>query len=218
MPPIPIERDGVHVGQELVISTDPPRPRIWLLDSERRELIQIQHDRFTRNWRKSGTEDRYPRYEDHIRPNFEHDYQAFCDFVRDEGIGDVNVLQCEVSYFNQIRTVEGVWTRPDDMHHAFCLYDPVETGSTAVSLEGFQLRQSFRMTAENEFKGRLYAEIGPGQVGGESVIQYHLTARGHPGTNSAEDALAFLDLGRESIVRYFAASTSPAMRQEWEIE
>ena len=214
-----IERDAARIdNQELVIGPVPPRARLWLLDSERRELIQIQHDRFIRNWRKTGGDDRNPRYDEHIRPRFESDYRAFCDFVRGEGFGDIQASQCEVSYFNRIPVAAPVWRSFADMHKVFCLYSPVDAGPLPITAEGLQWRQSFAISRGAEFTGRLYTEITPAVVNGEPVIRYDLTVRGHSESGSVTDTMAFLDLGRRLIVEYFARSTSSDMHQVWERE
>lgn len=74
------------------------------------------------------------------------------------------------------------------------------------------------MLGESRFKGRFYIEIMPAEVDGEPVVRYHLTARGSPATGSVNDALAFMDLGRELIVTYFEQSTSTDMHKLWEKE
>jgi hypothetical protein len=43
----------------------------------------------------------------------------------------------------------------------------------------------------------------------------NLTARGRPDEESIEGALRFLDIGREWIVRGFAAVTTPEMHAIW---
>lgn len=214
-----IERDATRIdNQELVIGPVPPRARLWLLDAERRELVQVQHDRFIRNWRKTGGDDRYPRYDEHIRPRFEADYQAFCDFVRSEGFGEIQSSQCEVSYFNRIPVAAPVWRSFGDMHKVFCLHSPIDVGPLPITGESVQWRQTFAISQESEFKGRLYTEVTPAVVNGEHVIRYDLTARGHPRSGSIADTMAFLDLGRQLIVEYFARSTSSDMHEVWERE
>ena len=127
-------------------------------------------------------------------------------------------VQCEVAYFNQIRPADGVWDSVADMHKVFRLHTPIEPRAMPLSLEGFQLRQSLAISQLAEFKGRLYTDIVPVEADGKPTIQYHLTVRGHPASDSVEDTLAFLDLGRELIVEYFARSTSAAMHEVWEKE
>lgn len=219
LPPLAIERGGARAtNQELFITSEAPRPRLWLLDSKKRELVQIQHDRFIRNWRKSGLDERYPRYEEHIRPRFKSDYQAFRDFVSEERLGEVKALQCEVAYFNQIRISDRVWVSFKDMHNVFRFFPHAELEAMPLSGEGLQLRQSFAIEQQEEFRGRIYTEILPTEVDGEPAIRYQLTARGHTGSGSVEDTLAFLDLGRELIVEFFTKSTSAAMHEVWERE
>ena len=136
--------------------------------------------------------------------------------MRTEGFGEIQPSQCEVSYFNRISVAETVWRSFGDMHKVFCLYSPVDAGPLPIAAEGLQWRQSFAISQESEFKGRLYTEITPAVVNGEPVIRYDLTARGHPQSGSIADTMAFLDLGRQLIVEYFARSTSSDMHEVWE--
>ena len=214
-----IERSGARVdNRELVISQVAPKARLWLMDSNRRELIQIQHDRFIRNWRKTDGSDPYPRYDEHVRPRFEKDFCEFCDFVRAEHIGEVRSFQCEVAYFNQICTEKSVWNSFSEMHKIFSAYSPVEIRQIPLEIEALHVRQSFAILLDSDFKGRFYVEIEPAEVDGEKVVRYHLTARGRTATNSLDDTMAFMDLGRELIVDYFEQSTSSDMHKVWEKE
>ena len=43
--------------------------RLWFLDDRQAELVQLQHDRLTVNWRKSTEDTVYPRYA-HLRQVF----------------------------------------------------------------------------------------------------------------------------------------------------
>jgi hypothetical protein len=47
------------------------------------------------------------------------------------------------------------------------------------------------------------------------MLRATLTARGRPLASSLDGVLGFLDLGRASIVRTFAALRTPAMHREW---
>ena len=205
-------------NREMVITQDAPRARLWLMDSNKRELVQIQHDRFIRNWRKTSGNDPYPRYEEYIRPRFEQDYRQFCDFVSAERIGEVRSFQCEVAYFNQIRTANSVWRSFADMHNIFRTYSPAVTDQLPIHVEAMHVRQSFAILRDSEFRGRFYIEITPAEVDGEQVVRYHLTARGRPASNSVDDTMAFMDLGRELIVEYFEQSTSSDIHKVWEKE
>src|SRR4051812_4966915 len=72
--PLPqmVERLGVAFQGQLVqmeFSSEPPLPRLWFVSPSGDELIQVQSDRFIRNWRAvPELENPYPRYQDCIRP------------------------------------------------------------------------------------------------------------------------------------------------------
>lgn len=42
-------RTGRRQGVRLVLSPIPPRPRLWFLNEDETELVQVQQDRFVRN-------------------------------------------------------------------------------------------------------------------------------------------------------------------------
>lgn len=106
-----VERFGVPTPpkMEVRIETTPPVPRYWFLNEAGTELIQIQQDAFVHNWRKVGEGDEYPRYE-YIRDRFRAELEMFNQFLIDEGLGDLLLNQCEVTYVNHILSGEG-WER-----------------------------------------------------------------------------------------------------------
>jgi uncharacterized protein (TIGR04255 family) len=81
--------------------TSEPDARFWYISETNTELVQVQRDRFIRNWRREDTEVDYPRYR-LLRPKFEHDWNRFVQFLEREGIGHPQVNQCEISYINHI--------------------------------------------------------------------------------------------------------------------
>ena len=66
----------------------PPVPRVWLINPDKTELIQIQADRFVHNWRKVGRAD-YPRYE-HLKDRFFERLRQVEAFAESEGIGKLS--------------------------------------------------------------------------------------------------------------------------------
>ena len=188
------------------------------MDTDRRELVQVQRDRFIRNWRKTGDGDVYPRYGGHIRPRFREDFNRFLEFVQTHGLGSVRPVQCEVAYFNHIRTDPSVWSSCEDMQKVFSIYEPLSLEELPIKHESLQLRQSFTIDEKGKFIGRLYVDVTPAEMEGETVIRYHLTARGHPLEPNIDGVMEFLDFGRRVIVQYFEQSTSLDMHRVWEKE
>jgi uncharacterized protein (TIGR04255 family) len=85
----------------------PSIPRLLLRNEVGTEIIQVQNDRFTKNWRKSGEKDQYPHYDPVIKPAFVRDFLGFQAFLTQEGLGTVKVNQCEVTCVNHIVAGEG---------------------------------------------------------------------------------------------------------------
>ncbi len=186
-----IERTGTRAASApppVEFVSAPPVPRLWFLDESRGELLQVQQDRFVRNWRKRGESDRYPRYEEHVRPRFAEDLATFVDFITENGLGTFAPNQCEVTYVNHI--VAG-------------------TEALALEDERFALRYVLRDDS-GDFLGRLHVAVEPAfrQQDDRPMLLATLTARGRPLGAGLEGVLGFLDLGRASIVRTFAALTT----------
>jgi uncharacterized protein (TIGR04255 family) len=105
-PPLasPIEKFGQEAGppQRLALEmlTHPP-VRCWFIDRSEKRLLQVQNDRFIHNWRKAGSVETYPHYEN-IRPLFEREWERFCLFLKSHDLGTPEVRQCEVTYVNHI--------------------------------------------------------------------------------------------------------------------
>ncbi len=98
----------------------PPPPRFWLIGEGGTELIQVQRDRFIKNWRKTGEGDQYPRYE-WGRGRFDHDFSDFKAFVTRNQLGSIRVNQCEVTYINHIVAGEG-WETHADVDKVFTIW------------------------------------------------------------------------------------------------
>jgi len=76
-------------------------PRCWFQDETKNHLIQLQADRFLRNWRQVQGTEPYPRYAKLIQ-EFKLEWELFCTFVQETGLGHATVNQCELTYINNI--------------------------------------------------------------------------------------------------------------------
>ena len=120
-----IERFPDHPKMEFGIQLEtleaPPTPRIWFMSETGTELIQVQRDRFIKNWRKGGTGAHYPRYE-RVRETFDEEFAAFASFSQDQSLGNISITQCEVSYVNHIVSGEG-WKTHADVDQIFTVFN-----------------------------------------------------------------------------------------------
>ena len=200
----------VRLGLELQTLENPPVPRLWFITNQGNEMIQIQPDRFIKNWRKEGHGETYPRYEK-IKASFERDFAVFRNFLADQRLGTPRINQCEVTYVNHIVAGEG-WQSFSDAQHIFTFL--------AFSAESIPGRpEDARIYTRHVISGpdskpigRLHVEVQPAYRASDSQPMYvlHLTARGQIG-----EAIDFFDVGRSWIVRSFAALTTPRMHEIW---
>jgi uncharacterized protein (TIGR04255 family) len=194
------------------IQDEPLLPRLWLLNAQQTEIIQIQKDRFIKNWRKTRGDAVYPHYEPHIRPGFQRDFDKFRGFILGEGLEPAIVNQCEISYVNHIVSGDG-WTTFSDAKLVFNLCCPNFGGARPGEPEDWRFRARYRIPGvDGSPVGRLHVEINPAYhvPDNRPMFVMTLTARGHIGNQ-----LDFFDIGRDWIVRSFESVTTPQMHEVW---
>jgi len=81
-----------------------PLPRVWFINAEDDHLLQIQKNKFLLNWRKR--ENVYPHFED-ISEKFYLYFGMFQESLEVNDVGQVNILELELSYINIIPKGEG---------------------------------------------------------------------------------------------------------------
>jgi uncharacterized protein (TIGR04255 family) len=184
-------------------------PRLWLLNRGQNEMIQVQNDRFVKNWRKQTEADPYPHYEPVIKPAFERDFGEFEAFLAEEGLGKLNVNQCEVTYVNHIVSGAG-WQHFGEVDQLFTFWNK-ESPLPAVADAALHLR--LLIPDENGRPiGRLHIDIQPAFQASDNRPMYvvNLTARGQQGTG-----IQFFDIGRQWIVKSFEQLTTENMHVIW---
>ncbi len=208
------ERPQGRFGLKLQALEDPPAPRLWFVSSRGNEMIQVQNDRFVKNWRKEGEGEEYPRYEEVIRPNFDRDYSIFLSFLASNGLGKPRVNQCEVTYVNHIIAGEG-WDRYGEVDKIFSFWRTLDVFPPGP-LEDARMHTRFVIPdGAGKAIGRLHFDLQPAVRTSDNHPMYvlHLTARGQLG-----DGVEFLDVGRDWIVRTFKALTTDSMHKVWRIK
>lgn len=209
-PETPVARAGLR----LQALDHQPVPRLWFTKQGGNEMIQVQNDRFIKNWRKEGEGAQYPRYEKTIRPNFDRDYHRFRAFLETNRLGTLHVNQCEVSYVNHIVAGEG-WERFGEMEKVFTFWrSPAVTPPGAV--DDALLHVRFTIPDEDGRPcGRLHLDLQPALRTSDNHPMYvlNLTARGQIG-----DGIEFFDIGRRWIVQAFKRVTTDEMHKIWGIK
>ena len=203
-------------GVRLHVRTAPQVPRLWFLNDDESELIQFQEDRFVHNWRKTGTEVEYPRYE-HIKEAFIEEWGQIRSLANSEGLGEIRPNQCEVTYTNHIVSNEN-----RDLHKefgsVFTIWNDLPDNILEYKVEDSRFSTRFVIHAPDGSPiGRLHVKAEPAWLaGGTAGIVLTLTARGRPAENTDSAISAFFDVGREHIVRGFTGLTTEEMHRMWE--
>ena len=78
----------------------PDLPRVWFTHNNDNQILQVQRDRFTFNWRKTDSNQEYLGYSS-IFEIFEGFYDRFRRIIRDMEIGLLTPLNYELSYIYQ---------------------------------------------------------------------------------------------------------------------
>lgn len=194
----------------------PPLPRYWFELPGAPDLLQIQQDRILHNWRQQVDDSRvYPRYEA-VKKTFEEEIDEFQHWLTDEDIGELRPNQCEVTYINLITPPEGSGL-DSCLDRITPMWQSKFTEATPNKLERVRIEMAFLFSQDDKPVGRVYANFTPAfrQRDLSPVIQLEITARGRPKGETVADALAFLDVEREQVVRTFAGITTAEMHKTW---
>lgn len=220
-PPLPpqFERFGPPSPPRVNVSIEdkPPAPRVWFLNEQKTELVQVQKDRLAHNWRKVGQEQAYPRYET-IRGLFREEVSDFERFINDEKMGALAVKQCELTYVNHIEQ-SGAWERHGQVERLFRNWSPLSSSVFLPEPEDALLRWRFCIRGQDGNPvGRLHVAAQPSWSTSDMkpVWLMNLSARGIPLGSGIGGAFDFFDLARKWIVRGFAELTTETMHRSWE--
>jgi uncharacterized protein (TIGR04255 family) len=193
-----------------------PVPRVWFVNDEESELIQVQQDRFAHNWRKRGESDKYPRYEK-IRESFKSELEKFRQFLLRENLGEITPDQAEVTYVNHISPNEA-WENHSQVGEVVTVWTDHYSDNFLSNPEDVSFRARFRIRgADDKPLGRLHVVLQPAfsRTDQQPIFVLTLTARGEPLGSGIDAAMNFMDLGREWIVRGFTSITTQRMHQIW---
>ncbi|MEZ4323485.1 MAG: TIGR04255 family protein [Myxococcota bacterium] len=192
--------------------------RALFQDAAGAELVQVQRDRFVRNWRRhtaDGAE--YPRFPT-LRKKFEADLDKFIDFSVGQDLGVPEFNQCEITYVNHLPAGEG-WARQGEVHKVLGILGRQSSDDFLPEPENVEatFRYVFPWPDEREPAGRLHVKVSPMHrlADGAPLIAVTLTARGRPRGTDAAAALRWMDVGHDFLVNAFASMTRPEMHKLW---
>ena len=193
-------------------ATGLPVPRVWLISAAGDRLVQLQAGRFLFNWRHREVP--YPRYET-LSDRFFGLYQEFQSFVAENRLGEIEVSEYELTYFNHVFEQEG-WKFPEDI------------GRVTEHLSWNKRRYQFlpQPSAINwqarfdfpEGPGALQVKFSPARhvQEGKDLLVLELSARGLPAEGSLDHMTGWFSHAHRWIVRGFEDLTSKeAQKMLW---
>ena len=195
--------DNQNVDPQLKLSNIPPLPRVWFINQDGTRIIQIQRDRFVHNWRKVSLESEYPRY-DSLIVDFQAHLAKFDDFLVEADLGQIQPLQYELTYVNQIPPGQA-WLTLEDIGKVF-----PDISWKASSSRFLTHPQSISWATVFELPdelGRLHTSVKPVILNEKSTVLFELTVRGVGSYSSRELLQNWFDIAHEWIVCAFADLT-----------
>lgn len=190
--------------QQLKLSSVPPLPRAWFISQDGTRVIQVQRDRFIHNWRRGDIDREYPRYDSLIKA-FQVHLATFNDFLKEAELGQVQPLQYELTYVNQIPQGQG-WSTLEDIGKVFP--DISWKASSARFLANPQ-NISWATTFDLPNKiGRLHTSVKTAFLNEKPILLFEITVRGIGDHTSIEALQNWFDIAHEWIVCAFADLTS----------
>lgn len=211
LPPSIESPAGVPITVPFVIGPS-LQTRLWFINRDDTELVQLQHDRVTVNWRQTSADEPYPRYP-HVREAFAERFDEVRRFVDEKGLGTIGLTQVEVTYINAIEPEGGQLGRLDWLLKGWRTNDDHHMGAPT------QARAALVFDVPDVARPpvRLYVAVDPAQrPDGRPVLFMTLTFRGAPADEGVDEALRLMDQGHEHVVRSFAELTPDEMHSKWE--
>jgi uncharacterized protein (TIGR04255 family) len=185
--------------------------RLWFLTNDQAELVQLQHDRLTVNWRQIERDSTYPRFPA-VKAIFERRWRDLSEFVTERQLGALSPTQVELNYINAIDPGADHLGRLEKLLRN---WEPT-TDHHLGPPEQARLSLVFGVPGIGRGPVRLYVAADPAlRPDGQPVLFLTLTIRGAPADETIDSALGFMDEAHGHIVRSFAELTPHDMHAEW---
>jgi len=193
----------------------PALPRAFFRNPAAGELVQVQTDRFTFNWLKTGPENPYPHSEATIERFFKL-LLMFEQFANERGFGELEYLQCELTNVN-IVPIHDVGEGFADVATVIKLPD-LARPCPSLRLEHQTVGSDHVILDDDGQKiGRVRTLGQPAMRTSDGDLGYRLdiTARGAPIGRGREGINAFFDHAVSAINGVFLASITQTGRRFW---
>ena len=192
----------------------PLLPRTWFIHANGSQILQVQRDRFTFNWRKTESDPKYPGFS-YIFERFEGFYNCFKRIIEALKVGEVTPSQYELTYIDQLFRGDG-WNTLDDIGKIYKPFlDSQQSDSFWSGAEFVIFRSTFPI---QDLHGRLHLAISnrvkmPEQ---RQTLQTDFTVRGFPENTEFEMSMWFKSAHNQIREKFASLFTENIQTQVWE--
>lgn len=190
-------------------------PRALFRNESKGELIQIQSDRFSFNWIKTGDDHEYPHSEAVFDAFFQF-FERFVAYAQRRGLGNIVPLQCEITNVNVVK-VSDVGNTFADVATVIKLPE-LSSREPQLELESQMMGAKHIIVGDNGKPiGRVHSVAQPSLRADtqELVYRFDITARGAPMGAGIEGIKGFFNEAVSAINGVFLAIVTHAGRQFW---
>lgn len=206
-PVLPLDRSPI--GEVELLPIMPKLRRVWFESVDKKQLIQLQANRFHYNWRRQDENEEYPHFE-LIFPQFEQEWQTFQNWwIEQEGL-PLQPMNYELTYLNQVDSKFG-WHDSSDTHKIFTFVGkewngflqnpssyrseihfplPDSSGSLSVSLKQIKIEENL------------------------SAVFFELTCKGEV----KSETKAWFKMAHDFTVKAFLELTTEEIQEEWGVQ
>ncbi len=191
-----------------------PLRRVFFVHSQKDYLLQLQPNRFVHNWRKMDEDSAYPHFPA-AKERFFLAWTEFQQFLGEEELGPIQMVQFEVTYINHF--IEEPGNFPQKAEYYTPLIDWKNSRSTNFLPIPTALSYNINFPLPDD-KGTLNvtSKHGTRNRDKKDVMILELRARG-PIKGNENSLEHYFELGHEWIVRGFKDITSPEAHKQWKI-
>lgn len=193
----------------------PEAPRLWAASESGEHVVQIQKDAFFANWLRPPHYGAYLPYAERRR-EFSEQLAKLDEFVRQEGLGQIEPTACVVTYVNHIE-LGGFEEIGPTLARLLTCWTNETSDDWLPNPDNAIVKLGFPMP---EQAGRLNVTLTPvvQRDSKRHMLRLDLTARRTVNPPEIARALEEIHLGHEWVVRGFASLTRPEMHTIWERE
>jgi len=173
--------------------------------SSENTLLQLQNDRILFNWRRIGDDDEYPRFE-YVYESFNKYAELFQEFLESNDLGQIEPVECELTYINHIVEGEG-WQTAAEIGQI--MRDVIWTSDKEIlpEPETINWQGTFRFPDD---KGSLNVTLRQGirKTDNKKLFMLEFNAKGIEQNKSLHELKSWYEMAHEWIVKGFADLTS----------